>query len=116
LYPPRTPRTLSLLLPLLLPLLLLVLVVLMVLVLVLLWLPPPLLLLPLLLPAWLCAGLCWSPLPSRVRLGLRCAHSRSFGLIWAHLSVSNTSLVHIIIKKLTFMISYQPGKEQLFSF
>ena len=28
----------------------------------------------------------------------------SFGLIWAHLSVSHTSLVHIIIEKLTFII------------
>jgi hypothetical protein len=74
------------------------------------------LLLPLLLPAWLCAGLCWSPLPGRVQLGLRCARSRLFGLVWAHLSVSNTSLVHIIIKKLTFIINYQPGKEQLISF
>ena len=28
----------------------------------------------------------------------------SLALVWAHLSVSNTSLVHIIIEKLTFII------------
>jgi hypothetical protein len=54
--------------------------------------------------AWLCTGLCWFPLPGRVRLGLRCARSRSFGLVWAHLPVSNTRLVNIIIEKLTFII------------
>ena len=57
-----------------------------------------LLLLPLFLPAWLCGCLCWS---QSCPIGLTLC---SLALVWAHLSVSNTKLVHIIIRKLTFII------------
>ena len=54
--------------------------------------------------------LCWYPLPSRARLALICTCSRSFILVWAHLSVSNTKLVYITIKKTHFNnMYYQPG-------
>jgi hypothetical protein len=56
---------------------------------------------PLLMPP---PCLCWHPLPGRARLAFICARLRSFVLIWAHLSISNTKLVSIIIKKLTLII------------
>ena len=56
-------------------------------------------------PCW-----CWYPLPGCACLALICTHSWSFVLVWAHLSVSNTKLVYITIKKTHFNnMYYQPG-------
>ena len=54
--------------------------------------------------------LCWYPLPGCAHLALICACLQLFILVWAHLSVSNTKLVYITIKKTHFdNMYYQPG-------